>query len=491
MRRTVTVVVLLAVIVGGLYAASVARKPAPPSPTTEEIWESEGIPVQTEAVIRGDMDRTIEVTGDVEALSKVVLSAKIPGRVAKVYVREGDKVSPGQTVVMLDQEDALSNLKQARAQLSAARAMLSQAQTSARVTKIQTDAGIEQAKANLEAAQATLKVVQDPARSQEKLSAENAVASAKANLDLATADRTRYKKLLEEGAISQSAYDVVNSRYLVAKANYDSAKQNLSLIKEGGRTENVLSAKSGVQIAEEQLRTAKANAAQNLLRQEDIKAAQASVQQAQAAVDLAEQQVSYTYIKSPIPGQIASRMVEPGQVVGAGQALADAVNLDSVFFKGDVSETALAEVAKGQKVRVRIDAVEGRVFAGVLDAIYPKGSSQSRNFPARIKITDTDGAVMPGMFARGQIVTGLYENAVLVPKSAIEERQGTKMVFAVGPDAAAKRYDVVVTHENAHYVLIKPDPQIKAGLELVTVGKGNLEDGSKLLLEEKGNKSAD
>jgi len=120
MKKRLIGIVVLILVLGGLFTAMALRKPKAPPPTSQEIWASEGIPVETGVVIRGDMEQTVEITGDINALTKVTLSAKVPGRLARVTVREGDSVSPGMTVAVLDQADALSNLKQAEAGLQAA-----------------------------------------------------------------------------------------------------------------------------------------------------------------------------------------------------------------------------------------------------------------------------------------------------------------------------------------------------------------------------------
>ena len=478
MKKKLIGILIILLVVGGLWTASVIRRPKAPPPTTLEIWKKSGIPVETAQVVIGDIERTVEVTGDINALIKAPLSAKIPGRIAQVFFREGDRVWKGTVVAVLDQQDAMANLRQAQAVLDAARTRLSQAITNAKVTKIQTDAAIEQAKAALEAAEARLAVVKKPARTQEELVAMNNVASAKANLDNARANFERHEKLLKEGAIPQSAYDVAKAQYLVAQAQYKSAREQLSLIQEGGRKEDIRQAEAQVASAREQLRTAKANAAQNLVRQEDVKQAKAAVQQAEAALALAQQQLTYTFVRSPIDGEIASRLAEPGQVVGAGQPIAEVVNLASVYFKGEISEKELAGIRVGQPVQVRVDAFPGRVFRGKVDKIFPTASTQSRSFPVRIRIDRTNGLIKPGMFARGSIITRVDRNVVLVPKDAVEDRRGVKMVFVLKPDNTVRRQDIVIVNENREVVQVAPSSQLKAGDIVVTRGRQNLQDGS-------------
>lgn len=483
MRKTAIIGLVIVVVLGGLYMTMIARRPKAPKPTTSQIWASEGIPVEIDRITSGDMEQTVEVTGDITALNKVTLSAKISGRVAMVNAREGDPISAGQIVIRLDQQDLLSSLQQARGGLESAIAKLSQSKTNSKVTKIQTDSAIEQAQAQLNSAKAQLAVVKKPNRSQEQMVAENAVASTKANLDAAESNYKRNKQLLKEGAISASSFDTVEAQYKVALAQYKSSQDQLSLIKEGGRSENVTSAQAQVRVALESLRAAKANSSQNLLRKEDIRQSIAALDQARAAVAIAEQQLSYSYVKSPISGSLSSRLTEPGQVVSAGQALGEVVNLGSLYFKGEISEKELDNVSKGQTVKVRIDAIPGVEFQGIVSEMYPSGSILSRNFPVRINIKSAGNNIKPGMFARGEIVTGISKNILLVPKDAVDERKGTQSVFTVTSNKTVKRHIVTVLRENRNYAQIQTPNDLKLGDIVVTQGRQNLQEGSKIRVE--------
>lgn len=485
MKKVIVPLLVVVLIFGALLITAKARAPKAAPPTTQQIWSEQGVPVSTASVTRGDMEQSVEITGDISTLGKVTLSAKLAGRVAAVNAREGDPIARGMTVIQLDQDDTLSGLQEAQGALQSAYARLSQATTNAKVTHIQTNAGIEQAKSALRSAEARLKVVKKPARSQERLVAENSVASAKANLDNAESNYKRHQQLVKEGAISQSMFEGVEATYKVAKAQYQSAEQQLSMIKEGGRNEDILQAQSQVESAREALVSAKANASQNLLRQEDIRSAKASVEQAKASLDMAKQRLSYTSIKSMISGELATRLTEPGQVVSPGQALADVVNLSAVYFKGQVSEKELINVKIGQTVRVQVDAVPERTFTGTVAQIYPSGSTLSRAFPVRIDISGTGGAIKPGMFAKGNIVTGVDKDVLLVPKDAVVDRHGTKLVFTVDKKIGkkgkttdiAKQHLINVIRENKNYVEIDVNSGLMIGDIVITSGRQNLQDG--------------
>lgn len=416
MKRIITVLIIIAVIVGGLLLVQKVRKPQPPPPTAQEIQKKEGIPVTTATILRGDIEETVEITGDIEALDTVMLSPKISGRITGVSAREGDRVSKGQVLVTLDQEDALSSLKSAKSALESARARLA--------------------------------IVKKPARSQDMIIAENGVASAKANLDNAEANYKRSKTLLDEGVISQATFDVAETQKIVAQRAYESAVAQLSMLKEGGR-------------------------------EEDVAAAEAGVKQAQAAVDMAEQYLANTYIKSPISGEVSMRNAEIGQFAGPGQVLLSVVNLSSIYFRGDVSEKSLGAVNPEQPVTVNLDAFPDEPLSGKVYKIFPSGSTASRNFTVRISI-DGGGRIKPGMFGSGHIVTGVSKDILLVPKDAIDVRKGTSSVFVVQPDNTVKRVVIEVLRENKEHVQIKTPTELRSGDTVVTEGRQSLQDGNKV-----------
>ncbi len=419
MKRTLTLAVTFIVIIGALFGVSLARKPKPPAPTTQAIWKESGVPVETSTVTLGDMDETMQVTGDLESLNSAVISPKVSGRLVSVAIREGDRVSRGQVAAVLDQDDAISTLQMAQA--------------------------------DLESAKARLSVARKPARSQERMVAEQRVNSAKANLDRAEADYNRNDRLLKRGAISESAFEVVKAQYLVAQSDYKSAQEQLAMIDEGGR-------------------------------REDVSSAQAAVAQAQASVDTAQRRLSNTYIRSPISGVVSARAADPGQIVSPGQVLANVVDLDSVYLKGDVPEKYLAKVNKGQPVSVQIEAIPGRTFLGSVVEIYPSGSTANRNFSVRISIPQADATVRPGMSASGEILIGRRRGVLLVPKDAVDDQEGTQSVFTVDADRIARRHVITVIRTDRHSAEIAATAGLGVGDTVVTQGRKNLQDGAKVEL---------
>lgn len=480
-RNRIIAIALIVLAFIGLYVVAEKRRTIKISKTTEQIQKDLGIPVRTAAIQLGRIEDTIPVTGSISALDTVTLSSKIQAKVVYVTVREGDPVHKGQVVIQLDRSDADSNLRQARAGLQAAQARLSQARTAASVTEVQSSTGIQQAKAALTAAEAQYEKIKKGARSQERMMAENAVATAKAGLDNAQANLKRMKQLFSQGAIAQAQLDVAQTQYDVAVAQYNSAKQNLSLVEEGARSEDIRAAETQVTQARAMLRAAEANADQNLLRQEDIKSAEAGVSQAEAMVTLAEEMLANTRIVSPIDGVISQRMTEPGQMATPSVPLMMVVSLQSVFFQADVSETVLAKIKPGQAVAVSVDTYPNTSFMGRISKIYPTGSTSTRSFSVRIQIPNPDSRLKPGMFGRGSIVTGGDGSAMLIPVDAVEERNGRNIVFTV-EKGRAKMHTIDKRLSNSEFIEAVSANGLKPGDEVITSGHENLEDGSKVHL---------
>jgi RND family efflux transporter MFP subunit len=360
------------------------------------------------------MDSVVDVSGDIEALKSTVLSAKIAGRVVSVPYREGDSVGAGTVVVRQDTSDI--------------------------------SAQVRQAEAGLQAAQAHLKLVKAGARSQELATAENAVASARASYVNAKANYDRMNGLFADGAISKQQMDLAQMQYDVASSQYDTAKQQFSLVKAGARVE-------------------------------DVEAAQAGVAMAEATLAYARQQLANAYIRTPIPGTVSKRYTEPGEMASPGVPLIEIVALNTIYFEATVSEIDVAKIKVGQPVRITVDALPGRSFAGSVLKILPTADTKSRQFTIHIVIENRTGELKPGMFARGSIEIARHKNTVIIPKDAlIASGEGQAVYAVVGSTAELRPVRIgFETWEEAEAL-----SGVQGGDMVVIVGQDKLSDGVKV-----------
>ncbi len=487
------------------------------------------IPVQVLAVTTGTIEQTVPVTGNTQALSDVQLSARAAGRVIAVNFREGQVVRAGQVVVQQDTTDleanvrqaqagvqsAQANVQQAQANVASSQAKLSQAGTNYTVQVQTAREAVAQARAQVAASRQNYLKVKGGSRPQQVLQGQTQVALAKANLENAQTILTRNKSLFAQGAIAKADLDTAQTSYDVQTQSYKNAQASLSLTQEGAQTEDIAAALAQLQQQQSNLQTAIANQQQVQVRRDDILAAQAAVQQARAAVQQTQaavrtaqatlafnqQQVSNAFIKSPIDGVVAARQVEPGQVASPGTSLLRIVNLGTVYYQPTIPETDFASTAVGDPVRVQVDALPGQTFNGKVSAVYPAASATNRVFSLRVTVTDPQNRLRPGMFARGQIITSVARNVVVVPSTALiplASQQGfqanassdqpvadgtqtpPQQVIVVGPGSVAQPRPVKIGIQSQQQAEVTSG--LQPGERIVTVGQQGLKQGDKLAI---------
>jgi len=476
--------------------------------------------VATPVAIR-TITQKIDVTGALNTLNDVTVGVKIAGKIVAVYFREGDRVRAGQIVAQQDTADlkaqydqAYANYLSAQSKLAQARVVYQNAVTTVQWTKDQTATAVKEAQAALSAAKEQAAVVRLGARQQEREQAQENVDAAnsdrdraKADLDRAgaekrrtAADLKRYQDLAKQDAIAPqqldqaqaasesatAAYTSAQAAFTSSDARYRSAMQGLSLVREGSRPEDIRRAQATVDQAQQSLAAARSNRDQVTLRSNDVEnaraainSAEAVVKQAKAAVDLARQGLNDASIVSPITGIVAERKAEPGIQLGAGKDVMRIVALSTIYFDAQLSETQYTHVRVGQRVDVHVDAVPGTAFQGTVSKIFPVASPTARSFTVRITLSNESGKLRPNLFARGQITLATHTDAMVVPREAVLDSTGsTGHVFIVSGDHAEER-KVTLGIETMREIEITSG--LQKGDKVVTVGQASLQNGDKIL----------
>ncbi|MGB7233268.1 MAG: HlyD family secretion protein [Candidatus Acidiferrum sp.] len=301
------------------------------------------------------------------------IAAKVYGRVEKVLVLDNQQVKAGQELVKIDPRDYQAALDQAKAALELAESEARSAGVDVPRTAENVASGTSSADAQLLGAQADLASAQatyEQAQTADLAFAQANVNKSLANAALAQADLARYKPLMEKGEISEQQYDA-------AKANADAtasalkadqeklaqAQRNVEVVKAqlDAAKARVLQARAGVE-------NAQANKRQVGMRTADAQAKIAKVAQAQAELEAAQLNLSYTDVVAPVDGVATHKQVEPGQIVQAGQGLMVVVPLQDVWVTANFKETQLRNMKPGQKAEVKVDTY-GKTFSGHVDSI--------------------------------------------------------------------------------------------------------------------------
>ncbi len=318
--------------------------------------------------------RNRETTDDAQVDGHITpMASKVYGRVEQVLVDDNQAVKAGQVLVKIDPRDYQAALDQAKASLALAESEARSAGVDVPRTRENVASGNSNADAQLMAALADVARAQatyDQAQTADLAYAQANVEKSRANAELAKADLARYLPLMEKGEISKQQYDA-------AKANADASASALQadLQKQAQAQRNVAVAKAQLDAAKARVDQAKAGVATALadvkqvsMRAADAQAKLAKVEQARAAVEAAELNLSYTEITAPVNGVATHKQVEPGQIVQAGQGLLVVVPLESVWVTANFKETQLKNMKPGQKAEVKVDTY-GKTFSGHVDSI--------------------------------------------------------------------------------------------------------------------------
>jgi len=301
------------------------------------------------------------------------IASKIYGRVGAVLIDDNQAVKAGQILVRIDPRDYQAAVDQARAALALAESDARSAGVDVPRTRENVESGTSSADAQLAAAEADLQraqVTYDQARTADLGWAQANIDKSRANAELGQADLERYRPLMEKGEISKQQFDA-------AKANADATASALKADQEKlAQTErSVEITKAQLQAAQARVNQAKAGVAaahadirQISMRTADAQGKIAKVQQARAALEAAELNLSYTEIVAPVDGVATHKQVEPGQIVQQGQGLLVVVPLHNVWVTANFKETQLRKMKAGQKVDVHVDTY-GKSFPGHVDSI--------------------------------------------------------------------------------------------------------------------------
>lgn len=169
---------------------------------------------------------------------------------------------------------------------------------------------------------------------------EAGMEEARAQMDNALREEQRFAKLLQQDAVTQQQYDNVHTAYLSAKARYEQVQRS--------------------------------RAAQRLVKAEQghhLSAANAALEVARAAVDLARLNLSYCYIVATCDGTLGTKDIQVGQLVQPGQTLVNIVSDDEKWVEANYKESQLPHIKVGGKVRIKADAVPDEEYEGRVERI--------------------------------------------------------------------------------------------------------------------------
>lgn len=187
-----------------------------------------------------------------------------------------------------------------------------------------------------------------------------------------------------------------------------------------------------------------------------IAPADADAKRAAANVDAAKlassrTRLSKTEIRAPFAGVVGLRKVSAGEYVQSGDALVDLVQLDPIKLDFSVPETQLGKVQNGQAITVTLDAWPGQKFDGTVYAVAPLVDAATRTLQLRAQLSNSEGKLKPGQFARVALETGRNASALVIPEQALWPQGQQQNVYLV-KDGKAELKPITIGQRSAGLV---------------------------------------
>lgn len=220
----------------------------------------------------------------------------------------------------------------------------------------------------------------------------------------------------------------------------------------------------------------------------------ASVGMSQADLDQAEQELSYTVVRSPITGQISERHVDLGTLVGTSgkSLLATIVKSDTVLV--DFSMTALdylkskeRNIIIGQKDSTRswqptvtITLPDNTVYPykGLVDFAEPQVDPKTGTFSVRAEMSNPEHVLLPGQFTKVKLLLDVRENATVVPQKALIIEKGGAYIYVMRKDSTAEKRFIELGPEFSNNAVVERG--LIPGENIVVEGYHKLSPGIKM-----------
>lgn len=250
------------------------------------------------------------------------VNTRVSAYIKEIRFIEHQPVKKGDTLVILDDREIRTQLGQAEA-----------AYLNALAAKNTTASSVKTVRNNVSVVEAN-------------------IAAAKARLWNAEQNLRRYESLLNDEAVTRQQYDQIRTEYDAQKAQYESLVN--------------------------QRNTTSLSAAETATRL-DIN--DAEIKRTAAALDMAKLNLSYTVITAPHDGVMGRRLINEGQLLQAGQQVATIVTNDNKWVVANYREKQMPEIQVGKKMKIKVDALEGKEYEGVVTAISAATGSKYAAVP--------------------------------------------------------------------------------------------------------------
>jgi HlyD family secretion protein len=368
-----------------------------------------------------DIDLTVQAPATIFPREQANISARITAPILSLKARKGDSISANQVLAVLENRDA--------------------------------EAQQAEASANLADAEATLQKMSAGTLPADLERARGALESAEAARNLAQKNYDRRKELFAQGAISNRDLLTSETELSQARTAYDVAKRTLNLLEEqSGKT--------------------------------DILIAQTRVQQARARRSLADAQLQFTELHSPLTGTITEQFLYPGDMAKPDTPIFTVMDLSVAVARAQVPESDARRVMRGQPCGFSTPGEGSTTAKGSITVVNQAVDPARRTVEVWCEIPNQHTTLKAGVFGALSITVGRATHAIVLPESAVQFKEGSSQGTAVvvDPQHVAHLREVEATVISGKKVQINRG--IAAGEIVAIEGAYGLAEGTQVSIVE-------
>jgi membrane fusion protein (multidrug efflux system) len=222
----------------------------------------------------------------------------------------------------------------------------------------------------------------------------------------------------------------------------------------------------------------------------ETESAKFQLETAKSEMELAENELTKTRLYATKDGVMGPREAEEGEFVTPQDKVGSLLEISEVFVEVGVVERDIEKLKIGQKAKVFVDAYPNVTFEGTVDYIFPVIEGKSRTLTAKIKVSNPNGLLLPGMFSRTEILIVDLKGALMVPVTCLVTKGGAVIAPVIPAPSLIKTEDeaqlgtlqmrrVTLGYRTSDYAEIKSGVSAN-DLVIIEVQGGELKDGARV-----------
>jgi len=210
-----------------------------------------------------------------------------------------------------------------------------------------------------------------------------------------------------------------------------------------------------------------------------VEVAQANVRVAEAQLELARKALADARVVAPMSGIVAERFSLAGEKVPVDAKIVSLVDLSRLELEADVPASDIGLVAVGAAVGFRIEGLPDRAFEGRVERINPTADERSRTVKVYAVLSNADGQLRGGMFAKGQLTAGTVDAATLAPIAAVREEGTDVFVYTVDGDTVRRKAVRLGVRDPGRGV-VQVVEGLEPGARVLNANLGNVRPGDRV-----------